>query len=184
MIGLIIFAIIFFIIAIFVEFAILDLDSESAVLTNMLIAIVFMLVSFLNALGGEPIEVREKLYDITGLVLQQQQSESFHGAFVLGCGYVGGRNSTSKNYIFFANTENGKILQQTEVNKTYIRETDEESPCAYVIKTGYQRKANWLDRLWGHKKDEMVNSIQGLSNNKYILVVPKGTIQIDYNVEV
>lgn len=149
-------------------------------ITTITIIFLFFIPMINYAIGRYTVDEEHKLYNITGLELQNQENSSFYGSFVLGCGTVAGQTSQQLQYVFFSNEEYGKQLQTLPFNGTYLKETDDETPQVIELRTVIKKKVTIIDELWGKNKDYEV----GLEKTKHILVVPTNTIKIDYNVEI
>lgn len=135
-----------------------------------------------NDTKGTLIEYQTEEYKIIGLETNKIQESHFNGYFMLGCGFINGESKGKMKYIYFANTNYGKQLKYIDVDNVYIKETDEEEPKLLKIETEIHRKTNWIDRGFGHKKGEEI--VTGKKIKGYILVVPKNTIKIDYNIDI
>lgn len=88
--------------------------------------------------------------------------------------FHGGSSSTIK-YYFFRSDENGKILQSIDGTNVYIRETDEQEPC-FIIKKHTIKNTGIFEWLFGPDERK--------EDGPKILVVPKDTVKIDYNVDI
>ena len=95
------------------------------------------------------------------------------GSFFLGTGHVSG--SSEMEYFFFKENKVGKKLKSVKAKNTYIRETDNQKPCLIYRYDEYKMTGifNWLFGDWTYrlKKDNVV-------------VVPKDTVKIEYNVDI
>lgn len=163
------------------------LDEEIAAGACVVLAGFLLILPIANhACEDTKSEFQEIAYEITGLEFKTETYEdaSLTGAFLLGSGFVTGSSETTKEmyYVFFANTEYGKQLQTIQGENIYIKETDEESPKLIKIMDKRQRKANWIDVLWGHEYGEIIEL--NAKEKGQILVVPTNTVKIDYNVEI
>lgn len=120
----------------------------------------------------------ERLYGIEGLENVIETKESISGKFILGCGGVNGSKNTKMKYYYFKVNDYGKALEELEAtsSEVYLKETNTEEPCLIqvwdIYKTGKIYKF-----LFG-------NDIETKKEKCKILVVPEGTIKIDYNVEI
>lgn len=162
-------------------------DEEIAAGVCTVLAAFLIIVPIANHSCAETTsEYQETAYEITGLEFKTELHEdaSLTGAFILGSGFVTGSSETTKEmyYVFFANTDYGKQLQTIKGENIYIKETDEENPKLIKIMEKRQRKANWIDVLWGHEHGETIEL--NAHEKGQILVVPTNTVKIDYNVEI
>lgn len=148
-----------------------------AFVSMFILAGIYMIV-ILN----QPYEVietyEEKQYDIQGLENNIETEKIAKSGFVLGVGFASASETQNMKYYYFKVLDFGKQLETLEIGQhsdTYIRETDEMTPCL-------------LKRYETRKKKE--NKFFGVKSNSYnvsketILVVPTNTIKIDYNIEI
>lgn len=162
-------------------------DGEISAIVCTILTAFLLLLPVINDVHAETTsEYQETVYEITGLEFKTEthKDASLTGAFLLGSGFVSGSSETTKEmyYVFFANTKYGKQLQTIKGTNIYIKETDEESPKLIKIMEKGQRKANWIDVLWGHEHGETIETVA--HEKGQILVVPTNTVKIDYNVEI
>lgn len=160
-------------------------DVDAGFMLSVILLVVFAIISMVNAVtvgsDAEREEVETYLYGIKGISTQEEvTTEPARGVFFLGCGYIKGGSQTEElKYIYFAEYEGkGSTLAYSNVEDTYIYETNEQAPAAYQLETITYRKTNWLDKLWG-EKDEVLTLTQ---KDGIKLVVPEGTIKMDYNI--
>ena len=158
-----------------------DDDSASgfAIIVLMLVGVAPIINTFVTV--QTPVEYQEMECTITGLELVDSEISKLKGTFILGTGTISGNKSSDLKYVFFANTPYGKQMRTTNTNNLYLRETDDEEPKLINIKTKQVKRMSWIDRLWGHKEDEI--SINEIVKGQ-ILVVPTNTIKIEYNVDI
>lgn len=120
----------------------------------------------------------EKQYAIQGLENNISTSQETNGAFVLGFGYINSDSKDNIKYYYFKVDELGKKLETLEITNysdIYIRETDDTEPCLIYVyeETEHNKFFKWLlgNHIYTNKTSE-------------VLVVPKNTIKIEYNVEI
>lgn len=138
---------------------------------------IFLCMLLLNSFTVDVGTTRETLYNIEGLESNMITSENLSGSFILGCGTIENKSSSTIKYYFFKETENGKSLESIvgENSEVYIQETNDMQPC--LIKEYNIKRQNRLFEIlfW---KEEIKEEL------RTILVVPENTIKIEYNVEV
>jgi len=123
-------------------------------------------------------EYEEKQYNIQGLESNISTKQETNGAFVLGFGYINSSSSEQIKYYYFKVNDLGKKLETIEIgtySETYIRETDEIEPCLIYR---YQETVNKGFYKW------LFGEFKTSTQIAEILVVPKNTIKIEYNVEI
>lgn len=120
----------------------------------------------------------KKQYDIQGLENNISTSQETNGAFILGFGYINSNDKDNIKYYYFKVDELGKKLETLEITNysdIYIRETDDTEPCLIYV---YEETENNKFFEWLLGKHTYTNK------SAEVLVVPKNTIKIEYNVEV
>lgn len=150
-----------------------------------LLSCLFIALIVLVALGGISNvhkivvkEYEEEQYKIQGLENNITTSQNTNGAFILGFGYINSSTKEEMKYYYFKVNDIGKKLETIEITNnsdTYIRETDEIKPCLIYR---YQETLNKGFWKWLFGENRQSTKIAE------ILVVPKNTIKIEYNVEI
>lgn len=117
------------------------------------------------------VEIGESIYSLSA-----QPESDIKGSFVLGCGNVS--SNTDVTYYYYVDGEYGKTIQKLRngmMTKVYIEESDEVEPCVkYIYTRSYTR-----DDAPEYVKREDFKSLKAK-----VIVVPKNTIQIEYNANI
>lgn len=168
-----IFTIIMFFVAIYIAIED-DINFFGAfIMLELFMALGLFLVSFCFPRTEEEYIVDDGT--IQGLELKDDNTYRVQGCFILGTGAASTYKNSPKYYFFF-DTDKGKILQSTETDNVYIKETNDEAPNHKTIykKTTFSGFPKILFGTWLDKDVKFGE----------ILVVPENTIKIDYNVDI
>ena len=123
-------------------------------------------------------EYEKEQYKIQGLENNITTTQNTNGAFVLGFGYINSNTKEEMKYYYFKVNDIGKKLETIEITNnsdTYIRETDEIEPCLIYRYQETINKGFWKWLFGENRHSDKIAEI---------LVVPKNTIKIEYNVEI
>lgn len=157
-------------------------SDETASALAGLIGIALIAIPFLNNFVGCYDEyVSVKKYNIASLELVTSESTQIKGGFILGCGTINGSTDKQIKYVFLSDEEYGKQIQTLDIKDVYLKETDEEVPQLIEDRKIQKRKHNIIDILWGEKdaESELFTTLE-----RTILIVPKNTIKVKYNIEI
>lgn len=145
--------------------------------------IIFEVIAF--GLASQQIEseeiYEEKQYNICGLENKTNKELSFQGRFVLGCGRITGETNTEEYYVYFKESEYGKILEKTPMDKTYVREKEGVTPALINIMKKTEYKKRPILSMFFISIGMIKENTEKIGT---ILEVPTGTIKIEYNVDI
>lgn len=164
----------------FITYSIFRDDESSTALAGMVLMVLLAVPFFNNFIGWYDEYVDIEKYKIVSLELMTNTNQETKGVFVLGCGTINSSANREMKYVYVSDEEYGKQIQTLEIRNTYLKETDEETPKLIERTKVVKRKNNIIDYLWNNKQEE---SVMLTSIERNILVVPKNTIKVNYNIE-
>jgi hypothetical protein len=146
----------------FIWFRPKDIDMDDAIpLTIFITPLISVFVSFLILFNLRFIDSTEtESYKPLCNIVSIRNNDVTSGNFMLGCGSI----KQTEYYFYFYKTLNGGYARgKKKVNKTEIVENNAHIPQIKILTTSYKSKSGLFK--FGEQQEE-----------KYIIVVPKGTI--------
>lgn len=135
---------------------------------GLIVTIIVLVTCFILALisDNEEIEVKEPIA-IHALIDTQTLDGEYGKALFVGYGNI----SNELKYVYRQDYKDGKKISYTNIDNSYIIESDTEAPC--VIETITYKHCNWLGKIF------FKNTVTS-QQSEYKFIIPRGSLIEEY----